>query len=332
VPPAPDGALPTITLQPDRLWTLIEGYGSPDVFRAAAARVALLPTVPEAVAQRFAVVARLVALAYAEAAFLDVAFERALLTVELALRLRHDELGGPLRPRERTLARLAEWAVAEELVEDGHAAIDAARRLRNGAAHATNGPAPTVMALGSVEATARLLNDLYECPHLRRQRNVIRAVLAGAIGRAVGGGAVADLGAVGLSRLLVWSAAVLHVENRPGRVPTEVSEGTLAHVALWPLFDPSGAPQSFDMGRPVVLVARAWEERDGGLALDLYGALEGVGPRRVFVQRALDAADAARLHTWRTALGPSDSVAETLAAHTYGELRTALRANTTTHT
>ena len=103
-------------------------------------RVAFRPEVPDVVVWRFDVVRDLLEHRGLSWRFADLAFERALLTLETALRFRHRELHGtPVSPASPGLQMLYRWAVDTGVV-DMNRPFDASEvRLR---------PRPRTLAVG----------------------------------------------------------------------------------------------------------------------------------------------------------------------------------------
>ena len=104
-------------------------------------QVVFCPEVPDVVVWRFDVVRDLLEHRALSVRFADLAFERSLLTLETALRIRHRELHGtPVSPASPGLQRLYRWAVDTGVVSVNRALMDAMRSIRNQVAHPTTNP------------------------------------------------------------------------------------------------------------------------------------------------------------------------------------------------
>lgn len=273
-----------------------------------ATRVAFRPEVPDVVVGRFEAVRDLLLHGDRSPSFADVAFERALLTLETALRLRHSELHGTDPSLNApSLQKLYRWAARSGLVEMDEKLLEALRRIRNRVAHPTTnlwygGPG------GAVRATLRtidVINDVFEPAEARTARRAEAKRLSARFEALNATGA--DL-IVGDSRIPLWRTDLLYVENR--------LEETEIGVAVWPRFEnPSHPQEATDMREPQAIACTAAREAGGGLSLD------GAGPDPV-VLRALQNADATEQAAWRRNVA---SVAGLLAAHTIGELRRTTR-------
>ena len=292
-----------------------------------AVQVAFRPEVPDAVDYRFAAVRDLLRDGDRSASHADVAFERAVLAFELALRRRHavchgtdPALGQP------GLRKLYQWAAKTDRVGWS---LDTALRMydvRNAMAHPTanigyGGPGG---ALNGVFAVVNAVNDLYESPDDRRARRDLLATLDATCTALERTGAEVSSDGTCVE---AWRVKALAAEDRLDH-PEVV-------VAVWPTFEVPDDPWApLDTGGPqVIRASRAWVE---GGTLSLQGAAGEVHVR------PLERTPAERHTTWRRTVPALGDLSEILAemrslradflrkAETMGQLEKRLRRMTVT--
>ena len=122
-------------LEKDRRWDSWN-INSIQYFERLASRIKFAPPVSDDITQRFEVVKKLITYSFFVYDFLDVAFERALFTFELALRKRYFEITSRSHQRKKlNLAKLIKWGNKQELFEDEEEVIHSLLRIRNETAH-----------------------------------------------------------------------------------------------------------------------------------------------------------------------------------------------------
>lgn len=291
-----DGSRPT--LQRDPKWDAFHGFKSLDDFDALADGLSFRSEVPQDVDSCFEGTRELLRVAYTSYRLIDIACERALLCLELALKRRHDELGGPLERTGRTLFALVNWGAETGLFEDGRGMVDGLRRLRNRVAHPDGERILGPLALTVTEEVARVINELYEDPTLRRERHRACGSLNTALAPLNEQGAVADLQGVGGPRLVIFRAQALFVENRSGS-PTH-------YIALWPLFEPGEDPNTLRFCAPITVAARSWKADEDRVILETSGsAVQASGLVAggvVLVEPIVGGANATKYTQWRAQL------------------------------
>lgn len=157
--------------------------------------------------------------------FLDIANARAMQVIEMALRVRHRELGGPeIRHGKRvnsemepSLRELLNWAEREGLLEDtddqpswrqsDHRHIDVLRTLRNHAIHADASTLHGSIATGLLYRVVDIINELYADVDVRRMRHEFERKLQSELSRVLSGGAILEISTI---RLIVFHAEVLY--------------------------------------------------------------------------------------------------------------------------
>jgi hypothetical protein len=109
------------------------GYG-PDNFQKILTRLHLDPGVNEQVTSRFKMIEKLILHSYYEYEFLDIAFERALTTFEMALRIQYKEATGK-DSTSLNLNELITWGSKRAMFGREERIIHHLRKLRNYFAH-----------------------------------------------------------------------------------------------------------------------------------------------------------------------------------------------------
>ena len=309
---------PLKALPLDPFWESAVDFQSHADFEAFAESIWLRPEVPAPVAGRFDVVRRLVLHSAVEATLLEAAYDRTLLTVELAFKTRYDELVGSTGKRKR-MVDYERWALENHLVEDGDLAEDGEtplqglRLLRNTlSAHPSGTTRLGPGGLSLLSGIPRIINELYDDPELRRARNEERAAVNAALpGRA---GAVADLTALGLGAILAFRSEVLYVENGGGAF--------LYVVAVWPLVEVREGDTSLNLSEPVLFTATGWEAEANGVR---FGLASG---ESVAVCLATSPEAASEFERWERTVEKTSfgmTMLHSLASHQLARLRLALR-------
>lgn len=126
------------------------------------------PSVPEDVVKRFHAVKMLVVHSFFEYEFLDVALDRAVITLELALTLRYRQME---EGRPPNLAGLIQWGAERNVFEDQLFVLDSYRDFRNQVtAHPQRYYLHGMMALGAIARIAMIVNDIFEPIEKRLER------------------------------------------------------------------------------------------------------------------------------------------------------------------
>lgn len=118
---------PSDNLRKDTRW---DGWSySSEHFVRIVSRITFHHGVPEDVVKRFEVVKKLILHSYYEYEFLDLAFERALTTFEMALAMRYEHMTG--KKRSPTFERLIAWGTERGLFDKSENFIQPLRKIRN---------------------------------------------------------------------------------------------------------------------------------------------------------------------------------------------------------
>ena len=298
----------------DPFWSAIGEFDSHEAFERLADALVLRPEVPPTVARRFDLVRAAVRHAAVEAVLADAAFSRALLTLELALSSRHQDLGAPLPKKKRRLADLIDWGATVPLFENGPEAIHAARHLRNDlVAHPQGDARAFYHVLQVVREVPFVINGLYDDPDLRRERLDAWTGLGSVLDRVTQDGAVLDARPLGLGRHIIYAAACPFSDNRDG--PLRI------HVLAWRIHRPKAGP--VHIPSPLAFDAARWSATDDTVTLDLFS-----GGMAVTVAPLRKPENVRRFAAWRDASARSQANQQALrsfAAHHAARVRTAHR-------
>jgi hypothetical protein len=240
-----------------------------------AGSVSFRSEVDQAVVERFEVVKKLMLHSYFEYAFLDVASERALFTLEMALLRRYRDLHSADDDPETeidgepgSLFHLLKWAEEEHLLEDNETTLEGEhivhhlRRMRNRTAHPKRERRYGTLAISVIQRVVEIINELYDDISLRRQRHEKVEAANRVIDDLVDNGAILsfpeDGGAEWPDRLIICRASMLHYENR--------EEPALHFFAFQPIFDPMpDGKGGLHIPSPFVISAVSWETKEGSL-------------------------------------------------------------------
>jgi hypothetical protein len=252
----PDSAdQPTETLTRDPQWEPFR-FNSYERFQNLADRFSLRPEVEEAITRHFDPARKAVLYSYFDYDLLEVAEDRALLSLEFALRRRYREMDPDVDdPDTRgndepyNLDRLIDWAERENLLEDierrstpyrddkkeEHILHQFRDWRNNKTAHPDRWIQRGYFALYTVSRVADVINHLYEDPEARRRRHDRlhrdRQILDDVFDeRGILEIPTHFLGNETRETLLVFKAAALHC--------TEYDNEIVTHFAFQPIFDP----------------------------------------------------------------------------------------------
>src|SRR5258707_7221650 len=125
----------SIDLKRDSRWDVWE-Y-TPDKFHEIVSKIEFHPSVSEEVVGRFQMVKKLILHSYFEYEFLDIAFDRALMTFGMALRIRYRTIMGS-ESKGGSLQKVISWGATCGLFDKDEKFVQSLRRLRNFSAHPTH--------------------------------------------------------------------------------------------------------------------------------------------------------------------------------------------------
>ncbi len=235
----------------DNIWKCWNIHSKQD-FDHFLPRIEFHPQVDKEVTQRFDLVRKLIHHSYHEYDFLDAAYERALLTLEMSLHRRHIELEGT--PSEHTLTALISWGQNRGLFEDQKRITDGLVNLRNHVGHLKAHYQVGYLALGLIQRIIEIINDLYEDDELRKKRKREIRCCQRILKQVVNDGAILEWQK---QRLIIFRAELLWFENRlsPHRY----------YFLFWPLFDPIEKEESVKICDPLVICCDMWKTKENTL-------------------------------------------------------------------
>lgn len=225
-------------------WTI----NSIEYFEKLSSRLGFHPGVSQEVTQRFEVVRKLLLHSFFVYDFLDVALERSLLTLELALKQRHFELTGF---EKSGLSKLIKWGAKEWLFEDDEEVIHCLRRIRNQIAHPNSYQLLGHLSLDLIFRIVEIINDLYEDVELRKARKDQEKQTNNRLEEFVKDGAILELSN---QRLIIFKAVMLYCNNKIAP--------TIYHFLFWPIFDTEVRNKAIDVCEPIVIGCNSWEVKN----------------------------------------------------------------------
>jgi hypothetical protein len=222
-----------VALDRDSTWSGHEDLEYEDLREIADEITSLRDEVPDAVKGRLESAGDLIAHSYFEYDFLDAALDQALLTFEMALERRLQEVGREFDDKT-PLAKLIEWGDEECLFERDKSSLHALRRIRNStAAHPSMDSRAGPLGITLTNDVVYHINQMYADRDLRKERKAKRKDLQEVLDDIVGEEAVlADIPTQKEDKLslLVHEVQVLLVDN--WEPPSEFVIGAC------PIFDP----------------------------------------------------------------------------------------------
>lgn len=157
----------------DETWTIFDGVTEDmEAFKKRfIPELHLRPEVHPDVVENFRLVRKLIEHSYFEYKFYDIAALKAVITLEMALSIRYEQLSGQLRKKSDSLQKLLKWFEERHSFEVYYPEyLDAIRSIRNLYAHPTNHSFGGSSIMHIIEKAVDLINELYEDPGLRIKR------------------------------------------------------------------------------------------------------------------------------------------------------------------
>ena len=153
------------SLPGDSRW---DDYHPYKYFKSIARDIKFLDEVPEGVVSRFKLVKELIKQSYFVYDLLDSAYERSLLTLELAIKKRYEEIEGD--EWDGDLKSLIIWGAEKNLFEDKEEVVQKFREFRNSVAHSERYSLLGITGVDIVFRVIEIINGLYYDPKKRIQR------------------------------------------------------------------------------------------------------------------------------------------------------------------
>lgn len=248
--------------------------------------------IPSEVLARVARVAKIVELSSGDEELIYVAWENALVTFEMAVRLRLEEITGR-SSRDLTLKKVIERCAKLGLFEENPWRVDLFRNFRNDFAHTK---IDYKLGGGMRELIFKVvdnINDLYEDPAQRGERrkrlNEINALLK----KLISDGAAIEVDGKAYP---IFKAEVGYQRKRDGR--------RIYYIFCWPTFDLTldemGATRE---GKPLAFPTERIEKLDSEIACDNINST----PTRVVIRKIADPVESDKVRKWKEDLRSRDT-------------------------
>ncbi len=269
------------SLERDDRWDGL-GIDSPGDMESIIGRIKFVPQVSEDVVKRFERVKSVLRFSYFDYDLSDVALDYSLLTLELGIKKRFQEIEGD--PEERGLSQLIHWGSRRNLFEPDANRLESLTQLRDVTAHPGRYSLMGYLAYDPIIYIVSLINDMYEDAGLRRERRRIVRNVNRSLHGIVEHGAVMKSADASIG---IFLARLLQVENR---VHPEIY-----HFAFWPVFNiPADKAAPINEGKPIVITTTDFKLQDGGARL----VVEGVSHAPITVEKFRDASDIGWFDAW----------------------------------
>jgi len=271
-----------VVLDRDRRWDGLR-INSPEDLEPILEGIRFVPQVSEDVIKRFERVKSVIRFSFYDYDLLDVALDYSLLTLELAIKKRYQELEGT-EPVKKRFAQLIHWGFSRNLFEPNKKSMQSLRELRGITAHPRRYSLLGYPAYDQIIFIMSLINGMYEDTELRRQRWQVLRKVNDHLREIVKHGAnmKADKAST-----RIFLARLLHVENR--------FSPAIYHFAFWPIFDmPTGKSMSIDEGEPVIVSASEYDFQERGIRL----VPKGDSCSSITVEKLEDPADISSFEVW----------------------------------
>lgn len=287
---------------PDPIWMHFANGKSFDDFVSSYPAFVYHDKVPVEIRQHLDDVHALLIHSYFRYRFLDIAHARAMQVVEMALRVRHRELGSPeIRHGKRvnsemepSLRELLNWADREGLLEDSdnhpswrqsdQKLIDVLRYLRNHSIHANESVLLGVTIVGLLHRVVDFINELYDDPEKRKARHDFERTLQTELTRVTSSGAILEVDGI---RFIVFHSEVLNA------VPD--CENWDIHLGVLKIFP--AAPDevgSHELPDPIVLKLRGYVVENNRVS---FGSGDG---SRVYLHAIQDETNSERYQSFKS--------------------------------
>lgn len=219
----------TESLKQDSRMRVLFGDISLSEFITKLPSVELRTEVSNDVVQAFQIVHKLLIHAYFEYLFIDVAVTKALHTLEMALKIRYNEITSLSWKKSAPLQQLLEWFRSRSYFErDDPSFFERVRNSRNYLSHPTGFNFAGTASLHWIETTIGLVNDIYDDINLRKERKMLEKQFDALLNVFIKNGVKFKQDGV---ETLIYGSAGIVVNNK--LKPFQYS------FALLPMFDPA---------------------------------------------------------------------------------------------
>ncbi len=169
--------------------------------------------VSEDVKKIFRVIYKLLVFSYYEYEFLDIAMAKVLVSFELALKIRYEEITGKKwDSKKKPLDQLINWFHKETYFEVYNPALlKQLRKARNHFSHPNRHEIAGIVGFHLIQNPVDLINDLYEDPILRKSRFQLREEMEITLNKILEYGAIVKAKDL---EMLIWKMVVVFVNNK----------------------------------------------------------------------------------------------------------------------
>lgn len=239
------------SFEPDKIWQAM-GVTSMTRFEEIVSKISLRPVIAPDIVKRIEVVKKLILHSYFEYAFLDVALTNTVLTFEMALKIRYQEIEGKSADKSMDLYKLIKWAAGQYLFDDDEQIIQNLREIRNNIAHSDRYTLMGYLSIDMIQRTVDIINGMYEDVELRKSRMQFEKETILQLKEFVENGAILELNGV---RLIVFLGTLLWYDNtvKPEKF----------HFLFWPIFDPIPKDGKIDEDKPIIISCNSWRFENG---------------------------------------------------------------------
>lgn len=213
-----------------------------EFFKSIASDIKFLDEVPEAVVSRFKLVKELIKQSYFVYDFLDAAYERALLTLELAIEKRYEEIKGD--EWNKNFKKLIKWGAENDLFEDREEVIQKFREFRNRVAHPERYSLLGITGIDIVFRVIEIINGLYYDTQKRVERRKEIEGLTQELNTFLEKGGIIQINS---KKHIIFRGSVLFIDNFN-------SEKTY-YFLFWRIFDPKMKDDVLTTPDPILIRA-----------------------------------------------------------------------------
>lgn len=260
-----------VEFKKDSRWDLW-GINSIQFFKNISNNLIFKPIISDEIIKRFEVIKKLILYSYFEYEFLDVAFQSALMTFELALKIRFEELvkRKPSK-KELHLYNLIKWGASENLFEDDEFIVHSLRKLRNSTVHPRNYQLFGYLVIEVIQGIVDTINGLYENIDLRKARKSEKDRLNELFEKLIKNGAILE---TNNKRLIIFKAILLYFNN--------IAQSAIYYFLFWPIFNPEIKDDNITICDPIIIPCIKWEYQESNI---IFGSSESYNSKLTKIDR-----------------------------------------------
>jgi hypothetical protein len=234
-----------------------------DQLKNIAKKISFSPSLSNNVVKRFEVIKKLIIYSCYEYEFLDVAFERALSTFELALRERYYEIK-KIDSKKITLCKLIDWGDSKWLFEESKDRIHSLRELRNSlVGHVTGYSLFGTMSLRPIISIVDIINGLYEDIDLRKLRKQKIQKMNTQLENILENGSILQSENI---KIIIFKGELIFFNNK--------NNSYKYYFAFYPIFDPIETNKGMDIPNPIIISANSYDFKNDILTINDFNGEE----------------------------------------------------------